>query len=247
MTRTVLALSPHLDDAAFSCGGTLAMLADAGHRVIVATVFTRSVPHPRGFALACQLDKGLSADVDYMALRRGEDEAAMRILGAQPRWLDFPEAPHRGYGSPPELFGERRADDRVVGTLAPMLRALIDEVDPALILAPRAIGDHVDHHAVRDALGTLSVRAPLALWTDSPYAFRTTVADTGGAYVVRPDAPSLARKVEASCAYTSQIGFQFGGPEPLRRVLEAHSDEVFETSARGARQLSAMLPMVAHA
>ena len=69
--RTALALSPHLDDAAFSAGGTLHALARAGWRVVVATVFTRSVPDPQGFALACQLDKGLDASVDYMALRRG--------------------------------------------------------------------------------------------------------------------------------------------------------------------------------
>ena len=74
----VMAVSPHLDDAAFSVGGTLAALAAAGHQVTVLTCFTASVPHPAGFALACQLDKGLPADVDYLALRRAEDAAAMR-------------------------------------------------------------------------------------------------------------------------------------------------------------------------
>ena len=77
---TALALSPHLDDAAFSCGGTLARLAGAGWRVVVATAFTATVPEPSGFALACQLDKGLAPEVDYMALRRDEDAAAMRAL-----------------------------------------------------------------------------------------------------------------------------------------------------------------------
>ena len=38
--------------------------------VTVVTCFTRSVPDPQGFALACQLDKGLGPEVDYMALRR---------------------------------------------------------------------------------------------------------------------------------------------------------------------------------
>ena len=70
-----LALSPHLDDAVFSCGGTLARLAGAGWRVVVATLFAASVPDPTGFALACQTDKGLAPDVDYLALRRDEDAA----------------------------------------------------------------------------------------------------------------------------------------------------------------------------
>ena len=39
----VVAVSPHLDDAVFSAGGTLARLAAAGHEVTVVTVFTGSV------------------------------------------------------------------------------------------------------------------------------------------------------------------------------------------------------------
>ena len=61
---TALALSPHLDDAAFSAGGTLVRLAAGGWQVVMATVFTASVADPQGFALACQLDKGLSAEVE---------------------------------------------------------------------------------------------------------------------------------------------------------------------------------------
>ena len=98
MSRTALALSPHLDDAAFSCGGTLALLVSRGWRVVLATLFTRSMPDPQGFALACQLDKGLDATVDYMALRRAEDVAACRALGlGEPVHIPLPEAPHRVY------------------------------------------------------------------------------------------------------------------------------------------------------
>ncbi len=99
----------------FSCGGLAALLADRGWRTVLATVFTRSVVPAPGFALACQLDKGLAPDIDYMALRRAEDRAAARLLGFHRnlRWLDLLEAPHRGYESPAALFGERRADDTV--------------------------------------------------------------------------------------------------------------------------------------
>ena len=104
---TALALSPHLDDAAFSCGGLLASLARQGWRTVMATLFTGSVPDPQGFALACQLDKGLSAGIDYMALRRGEDARAAAELGiAPPRHMPFREAPHRGYGRPRSCSGK---------------------------------------------------------------------------------------------------------------------------------------------
>ena len=107
---TALILSPHLDDAVFSCGGLMAQLVDSGWCTVMATAFTATVLPVTGFPLACQLDKGLSAEVDYMALRREEDRRAASVLGVQDvRWLDLPEAPHRGYGSAPELFGEIRA------------------------------------------------------------------------------------------------------------------------------------------
>ena len=94
---TALALSPHLDDAVFSCGGLLAALVDAGWDVTLATVFTATKLPASGFALACQIDKGLSPDVDYMALRRAEDREAAAILGiADVRHQDLAEAPHRG-------------------------------------------------------------------------------------------------------------------------------------------------------
>ena len=81
VTRALF-LSPHLDDAVFSAGGLIHALTRGGWEVTVATVFTRSVPDPKGFALACQLDKGLPADLDYMAVRRGEDRLACARLGA---------------------------------------------------------------------------------------------------------------------------------------------------------------------
>src|SRR3712207_84899 len=108
-----LAASPHLDDAAFSCGGTLARLAREASDVLVATALTASVPDPAGFPLDCQLDKRLPHEADYMATRRTEDAAACRALGAQPFWLPFREAPHRGYDSAAALFGHLRSDDAV--------------------------------------------------------------------------------------------------------------------------------------
>ena len=170
MTRSVLLLSPHLDDVAFSCGGTAHRLAALGWRVVLATAFTRSVPDPRGFALACQLDKGVGPDVDYMALRRAEDARAAARLGAEPLWLDLPEAPHRGYASAPALFGAFAPEDGIAGELRAVLAPLLAEHD--LILAPQTIGNHVDHRRVRDAVLALSPAAPILWYRDTPYVLR---------------------------------------------------------------------------
>ena len=222
---TALAISPHLDDAVFSAGGTLAELARAGWRVIVATVFTASVPDPQGFALACQLDKGLSADIDYMALRRDEDAAACAAIGAEPLWLPFPEAPHRGYASAIDLFAGMRGDDRIVEKIGPALQDLIRSLAPDEIFAPQAIGAHVDHVAVYTALRPC--RRPLRLWADFPYASRSNVraspfaAECDGMTEekIQLGLTGFKDKTEATAAYVSQLGFQFGGIEGAEAAM----------------------------
>lgn len=212
----LLAVSPHLDDAAFSAGGMLALRARQGWAVTIATCFTGNVPHPTGFALACQLDKGLPADIDYMALRRAEDLAACVVLDARAVHLPFLEAPHRGYDSAPALFAARRADDRTADHLAPALAALLDKIEPDLILGPLCLGDHVDHHLVREALVTVARGRPLLLWEDWPYADRPAVTrPTDPALVVPLDDALRAARTAACATYKSQLGFQFGGYEAM--------------------------------
>jgi LmbE family N-acetylglucosaminyl deacetylase len=228
VNRRALALSPHLDDAAFSCGGTLARLAQSGWEVTVATVFTRSVPAPTGFALACQLDKGLPAEVDYMALRRTEDAAACAALGARPLWLDFPEAPHRGYADAAALFAAPRAEDDVLSPLCGAFSKLVD-AEPDLILAPQAIGGHVDHVLVALALRlVLPAGAPPVLWwTDFPYAMRPDshpaqpFAEAMAMLPERAVTGDAAARLAACAAYTTQLGFQFGGTAGLATALQA--------------------------
>jgi LmbE family N-acetylglucosaminyl deacetylase len=221
-----LALSPHLDDAAFSAGATLASLAEAGWEVVVATIFTATIQNPSGFALACQTDKGLAPDVDYMAMRRAEDAQACAVLGAQPVWLALAEAPHRGYGSAAELFDEPHARDSADRDAAAAIGPLLDMLRPNLLLAPQAIGGHVDHVQVARAVQRVQGEAPVLWWQDFPYLAR---ADTP----LRPFEPLFAelpettmrgddaRKREACAAYATQLGYQFGGTEGLHRALAA--------------------------
>ncbi len=220
-----VAISPHLDDAVFSAGATLARLADANWQVEIVTVFTASVPDPAGFALACQLDKGLGPEVDYMALRRAEDAEAVRRLGLgrPPVHLPFREAPHRGYDSAPALFaGPRHGDAAIVEEVRAALAPLLEGAQ--LVLAPAGLGGHVDH------LQVLAALAPLArpvLWHDQPYALRLdrpppTGCEDGCRRHLRE------RKLRAAAAYASQLAFQFpsrggvpAGEPAMRRALGA--------------------------
>ncbi len=223
--RTALFISPHLDDVAFSCGGLAALLSDAGWHTILATVFTRTVLPAEGFALACQLDKGLAADVDYMALRRQEDLRAAALLGFTAlHWLNFPEAPHRGYSSAPALFGATAEADDIAHVVTEALRLLDTAKQPGLVLAPQGLGAHVDHQIVVQAATQVFPPDRLAFYRDTPYAMRNPDARPVAGVPAKPEsvipiAGALERKTSASVAYTSQIGFQFGGTAALAQAL----------------------------
>ena len=240
---TALFVSPHLDDVVFSCGGTLAAMADQGWHTVMATCFTATILPATGFALACQLDKGLAPEVDYMALRREEDRVAAGILGvADLRWLDLPEAPHRGYDSAPALFGAIHPDDAVWRPLADRLRTLIADTAPDQIFAPQGLGNHVDHQQTIRALRSLDTVVPIAWYRDTPYAIRdpaaAPVVDAPGAHTVAIDA-TLPRKIAAAAAYASQIGFQFGGPDGVATALTA-----FTAREGGERFSGKLIPVV---
>ena len=222
----ILALSPHLDDVIFSAGGYLYQQARARTRVQCLTVFTSSVPNPTGFALECQLDKGLTADVDYMALRRAEDAAACAHLGLTHEHWDYREAPHRGYESAPELFtGIRSSDPLPASELVKRITEHIDRVGADEVLYPHGAGDHVDHQQVIRAVIELKAGFPgvtFREYYDMPYAnkFASRYPELGN--TVPPlelPTETLRKKIEACNKYETQIGYQFGGATETRRRL----------------------------
>ena len=216
---TVVFLSPHLDDAAFSCGGLMARLAEAGWHVVHATLFTATVPDPSGFALECQLDKGIGEEVDYMALRRDEDHTFAERIGASSIVHGpFPEAPHRGYSSAKALFGPVRGDDPVLEPLCDYLRTLLQSHDPNLLVAPQAIGGHVDHVQLVNAVSrvaSLHPCPPVVWYRDAPYVIEHPCTDSPFSHISELDpiaisvGPVLQRKLSGAAAYASQLELQF--------------------------------------
>lgn len=226
--RTALFVSPHLDDVAFSCAGTLGALKARGWNIVLATVFTRSVADPKGFALACQTDKGLAPEVDYMALRRDEDAAFAATPGIEAdevHWLDLEEAPHRGYDSPAALFGSVLADDQIWREVAVRVGAIAETVIPDAVFAPQALGNHVDHRQTVRAV--VSLGRPAVWYRDLPYAARAPEEapppglPSGLVKLAVPVTDHLPAKITGCCRYATQLPFQFGGVERVGPTLTA--------------------------
>lgn len=242
MLRTALFISPHLDDVAFSCGGTLAKLALRGWQTHLCTIFTASVANPTGFALACQTDKGLAADLDYMRLRRAEDGDFASCIGARyVSHLTFEEAPHRGYESAAQLFGGVSESDGVWREVADELQNMVDEIWPELIFAPQGLGNHVDHRQTIRAVLALNTNARVLWYRDTPYAIRephappSRLLPTNLQEVSCDITAALEMKIRATEAYTTQLDFQFGGVRRMRVMLrDFHETEAKRTGASGS-------------
>jgi LmbE family N-acetylglucosaminyl deacetylase len=235
----LVVLSPHLDDAALSCGGRIAHASAAGRRVIVATLFTRDEPRepPSRFAAELRLRWKLPPG-EAMRRRREEDLEACRRLGAEARHLDLPEALDRTdargrvlYGDLAALYGEVAPEDRAwQEEVAERIRALLaEEPGEPELLGPLGVGHHVDHLLVREALAEVAPGA--ALYEEFPYnewkwfAVRGALGRPGrwrSESLPLPE-PLLERRLAAILAYESQVPAMFRTEGRLRKQLRRAS------------------------
>lgn len=128
---SILVISPHLDDAVFSCGAWIAHHPGA----VIATIFA-GVPPGFGYLTAWDARSGFRNAEEAIAGRRAEDREAAAVLAAIPRWLEFFDSQ---YESPP-------SGDELVATLEDLLRG--EQPDMVLIPAGLFHSDHVLAHQV---------------------------------------------------------------------------------------------------
>ena len=240
-TPSWLVLSPHLDDAALSLGGTIGRLAASGEVVRVLTPFAGDEPEPAPSRLGAGMLRGWGFPAGRaMAGRREEDAAAMSTLGAgEPLHLGHLEAIHRSdpaggeplYPTIEALFGEPAAPDlRLVAALAAELR----DLPPAgRVVAPLGVGGHVDHRLLR-AAAEQAFGTALLYFEEYPYsrlgaaAVEPTLGDLAAwrHALVPLAAGDIERKVAAIAAYRSQVPHLFGGRGELERAVAAQAREI---------------------
>ena len=237
-------LAPHYDDVALSCGGTVAALADAGLRPLIVTGFGGAPTGPLSDFARFQHERWGLAPGAVLDARREEEACAAGRLGAEHRWLDFPDAIYRGerYRSDPELFGELHPEDAgLADALCAAVEPLLGGSGSAPYFVPLAVGGHVDHRIASD-VGRRLAQAGREVWAyeDFPYAGdpagREALAERARAVSdgdprTRLLAPEqLERRVQAVLCYRSQLAVIFrhqGDPaESTRAYARAVGDGV---------------------
>lgn len=174
MDMKTIYLSPHLDDAVFSCGGWIWEQVQRGKDVEIWTVCAGDPPPASLSGFAKILHQSWGLDESVVQIRREEDREACRIVGAVAKHLPFLDCIYRlspqgepYYQSEADIFGgldPREAD------LIEKLSAVLKESLPreAELIAPLGIGNHVDHELTRKAASRLERH--LVYYADYPYA-----------------------------------------------------------------------------
>jgi LmbE family N-acetylglucosaminyl deacetylase len=144
----IAVVSPHLDDAVFSVGATIADLRAAGRNVTVVTAFAgnpESDAPPSPWDARC----GFTSAAESAATRRDEDRRASALLGVEFEWLPF--------------------DVRWPEGVAEALRQAVEQA--AVVLVPGFPCTHRDHIlAARAVLTAGPADVAIGLYVDQPYA-----------------------------------------------------------------------------
>ncbi|MFW6183238.1 MAG: PIG-L deacetylase family protein [Chloroflexota bacterium] len=233
-------LSPHLDDVALSCGGQIFQQAKAGQRILIATV---AAGEPQTeirsfFAEYLHHNWGLPAD-EAVAMRRAEDEAAAEQLGAEVQHWTLPDAIYRLhpeteeplYTSNEDIFGPLHpAEHRLVQELAEQMARL---PEAKTIVAPLAVGNHVDHQLVRLAAEETFGR-DLLYYEDYPYVQRSpqslqeqlSAGNDWQPQVIPLSEAAICARVAACRQYGSQLGTLFNDAQTMEALLRDHVAQV---------------------
>jgi len=170
--RTVV-LSAHADDAALSCGGVI-LLGALPPPLAVVTVFSES-------DFAPGVRKKLSRE-EVTRLREAEDAAFWERIGAAGLRLGLPEPSLRGYKNFASIFDPKAEPRRepAFPKLAELVGRTVSGFPCAdLLLAPLALGTHIDHLLLREAAKDIGRERglPVAYYEDLPYAAELSLDD----------------------------------------------------------------------
>ena len=189
-------LSPHLDDAVFSCGGLIWEQTKSGDQVEIWTICAGDPPDSSFSPFALQLHKDWGLSQNMIKIRREEDQKACQILGVIPRYFPYLDCIYRKspqgeyyYQSEEDIFGGLNHEDMsLIDTIVEDLSVQLPS--DVRIVAPLGIGNHVDHDLIRKASSRLNV--VVDHFADYPY-------------VREPDGKEILSMLETSSDWKQEV------------------------------------------
>lgn len=222
-------VSPHPDDAVWSCGGRLAALVMAGVDVLLVSCFDGDAegdsPLPEAGWRSMLRPSLRRLEDRQVALTLGVGHASMGLIDAGLRRSDG----EWRYLSSQALMGPSHPDDRsIVSSLAAALCCHLLSSDHLHI--PLAATSHVDHRIARQAAeaaaAALKLRA-LSYYEEFPYSIAPGAGGppgTGGLFP-RSIAVDLAVWLHLGSRYRSQVRLIFGQANRFKAALTRWAEE----------------------
>ena len=180
-------LSPHLDDAVYSCGALIDQQVKQGLHVEIWTFFAGQFDPAKLTAFAKDIHQRWQTGLLSVQARRIEDQKACAFLGAIPRYYNFQDIIYRRKldGKPEiikndDLFRKYDpADAPLKERIKATLREALNGSDDIQICAPLGLGNHVDHQIIRHAVEEIALENPVYYYADFPYAVREKTVVSG--------------------------------------------------------------------
>ncbi|WP_332611546.1 PIG-L family deacetylase [Achromobacter sp. ESBL13] len=207
---SLLVISPHLDDAVFSCGSLLARRPGS----MVVTVFTGA---PQDAAVLTEWDRacGFGSAGEALRARHEENRRALGMLRCEGRSLDLLDCQYVD------------CPDAAMPRLTEALLSTVHELAPDVVAIPLGLF-HGDHIRVSDAALLIWETWPGMSWflyEDAPYRAQPGIVQQrlvqlhARGLVLTPAgfAAEPADKADAIAAYASQLKGFNGPPEDLSR------------------------------
>lgn len=219
-------LSPHFDDAVFSCGGLIYEQVQLGDHVEIWTICAGDLPDGPLSPFAEELHARWTTGRETIAARAAEDQLACSIVGAGIRRFTIPDCIYRNNtdGTPlisknDDLFMPLASNQiELAEALAVELRSAV-QPDTTLV-SPRSIGGHIDHRLTRYAAEKTG--HPIWFYADFPYVLRQIPNFEGMSVVMeRKILPAgLLAWQNSVAAYKSQISTFWPDEAGMRSVLD---------------------------
>jgi LmbE family N-acetylglucosaminyl deacetylase len=248
---TWIYLSPHLDDAALSCGGLIAQQSLTGETAEIWTICAGDPPPGPFSPFAEELHTRWQTGREATALRRQEDRVACERLSAAYRHLPVPDCIYRQAGldywnlSQPTpagfdheaaafLYPDREAiftdlhpqDDGLVRRLVQKLKEMLPSNSE--LICPLSLGGHVDHQLTRQAAELLD--RPLWYYADYPYVLeqgeQIAALEANGWQMLRYSISEAALEawIQSVTAHQSQISTFWPDLPAMRIAITDYND-----------------------